>query len=219
MMIRILKMYGFIGLIVLCFSCNNKIIFKDDFKGDLNTKFWKVETKEDGKAFTQKGYLVMDTRPGMTVWLNLKLEGNYKITYDRVVVLDSGKNDRLSDLNQFWMADSKPFSKDGVFEEYDYTKLYYMGYGGNYNTTTRFRKYEGDGVKPVLAEYLASDHLLKPNHVYKIETTFKNGRTTWTIDGEKLVDYTDFNPLKEGYFGFRTTWSRQKVGAIKIVKL
>lgn len=211
----------FLGIVLLLCGCKKNVIFEDDFSKTLNTKYWKIETKigEEANVFTQDGFLIMDTKPGLTVWLNKKLTGNYKITYDRIVVLDSGKNDRLSDLNQFWMADIKTVDGDGVFESYDSTRLYYLGYGGNYNSTTRFRKYEGAGVKPVLTEYMDENHLLKPNHTYKVVTTFKDGRTTWSIDGETIVDFTDELPLKEGYFGFRTTWSRQKIGNIRIEKM
>lgn len=221
MFLKSFKSVLFLATVLQLSGCTNAVIFKSDFKGKLNTKLWKVETKKEeaGNVYVEDGFLVMDSKPGVTVWLNKELNGNYRISYDRVVVLDSGKNDRLSDLNQFWMADIKTFEGDGVFESYDSTRLYYLGYGGNYNSTTRFRKYEGNGVKPVLAEYLEPKYLLKPNHTYRIITTVQGGRITWSIDGEVLVDYLDENPLKKGYFGFRTTWSRQKISNLKIEKI
>jgi hypothetical protein len=222
MFLKSFKSVLLLATILQLSGCTNTVIFKSDFKGKLNTKLWKVETQkeeEGSSVFMEDGFLVMDSKPGVTVWLNKELSGNYRISYDRVVVLDSGKNDRLSDLNQFWMAEAKPFDREGVFEEYDNVRLYYIGYGGNYNSTTRFRKYEGNGIKPVLAEYLEPKYLLKPNHTYRIITTVQDGRITLSVDGEVLVDYLDQNPLEKGYFGFRTTWSRQKISNLRIEKI
>jgi hypothetical protein len=199
-------------------SCNKRLIYTTEFNGKLDKKMWKIET-ESGNVFTKDGCLVIDTKSGTTVWLNKKLKGNYKITYEREVVLDSGVNDRLSDFNQFWMAQARPFDRKGVFEEYDNTKLYYLGYGGNYNSTTRFRKYHGDGTKPVLTEYTDENYLLKPNHTYTVVTIVQNGHISCTIDGVKVVDYVDSEPIKKGYFGFRTTWSRQRIGYQKIERI
>ena len=56
---------------------------------------------------------------------------------------------------------------------------YYLGYGGNHNSTTRFRRYDGDesGItnpkaRPaILKEYTDAGHLRKPNHWYHIKIT------------------------------------------------
>ena len=68
-----------------------------------------------------------------------------------------------------------------------------MGYGGNDNTTTRFRKYHGrrfgapaDEVKPLLGQYTDTAHLLRPNRPLRIEITVAGGRTTYAADGEVL---------------------------------
>ncbi len=215
------KCYWFLFLIVLLSGCKRQLIFSDDFKASLNTDHWKIETQagDNVPVYNKDGQLILDTKAGLTVWLDKKLKGNYRIVYDRTVILDSSKNARLSDLNQFWMAEAKPFDRNGVFEEYDTVELYYVGFGGNYNSTTRFRKYQGNGVKPIIAEYLDEKHLLKPNNKYRIVTTVKNGHITWEIDGEKLLDYQDSAPLKEGYFGFRTTWSKQSISNFRIERL
>ena len=212
------KSISIIFLSLYLLSCNKQVIYTTEFNGKLDKKMWKIET-ESGTVFTKDGFLVLATKSGSTVWLNKKLKGNYKITYQREVVLDAGVNDRLSDLNQFWMAQAKPFDRKGVFEEYDNTKLYYLGYGGNYNSTTRFRKYHGDGTKPVLTEFTDEKHLLKPNHTYTVVTIVQDGNISCIVDGVKLVDYHDPQPIHKGYFGFRTTWSRQRIGYVKIEKM
>ena len=147
--------------------------------------------------------------------------------------MDEGKaGDRLSDMNSFWMA-SDPHANDlwkratwrsGIFTRCYSLQMYYLGYGGNHNTTTRFRRYNGDeaGIddaakRPaILKEYTDKQHLLKPNHWYhiKIEST-TTGRTRFYIDGECIVDYLDPQPLHEGWFGFRTTLSRTRITHFK----
>jgi hypothetical protein len=165
----------------------------------------------------------MDTAGGVTVWFTQKLDGNIRVEYDWEVKVDSGRNDRLSDLNQFWMA-SDPKNKDiftrsGKFESYDSLSLYYVGFGGNNNTTTRFRKYHGNGQKPLLQEYLDSGHLLKPNHNYHITIIINNAKTTFLVDGNLFFDGTDPVPLRSGYFGFRSTSARHEISKFRIYKL
>ena len=203
-----------------------KLLFSEDFSKTLDSKRWiaEIEPKGESSVYTKDKKLIMDTAGGVTVWFNQKLEGNIRIEYDWTVLVDSGKNDRLSDLNQFWMA-SDPrnenlFTRSGKFETYDSLALYYVGYGGNTNTTTRFRKYHGNGEKPLLQEYLDTPHLLKPNHTYHIVITVYNGRTTFSVDGEVLFDFEDHqDPLIGGYFGFRSTAARHAIGGFRVFGL
>ena len=132
----------------------------------------------------------------------------------------NGKNDRLSDLNQFWMAsdprNNNLFTRNGIFEAYDSLKLYYVGMGGNTNSTTRFRKYEGDGNRTLLGEHTDAPHLLAANKEYFIQITIINGETRFFVDGQEYFHFKDPNPLTEGYFGFRTVQSRQLIDDFKI---
>ena len=158
------------------------------------------------------------------------MEGNTVIEYEAMIVADkrlravipSSDNPkpqpRISDLNCFWMAD-KCGGCGGRFLDNYALSLYYMGYGGNYNTTTRFRRYNGDarGVtdaeyRPsILKEYTDEAHLLKANHWYKIRLEQIDGRVRYYSDGELLVDYVDPQPLTSGYFGFRTTFAHARL--------
>jgi rhamnogalacturonan endolyase len=83
--------------------------------------------------------------------------------------------------------------------------------GGNTNSTTRFRKYEGNGERTLLQEYTDASHLLKPNKNYHIKIEVLNGITSFWVDGICYFNYKDPSPLSEGYFGFRSTWSRQEI--------
>lgn len=68
-----------------------------------------------------------------------------------------------------------------------------MGYGGNHNSTTRFRQYYGGGpslndsiARPVIKEYTDPAHLLFPNQWYHIQIRVQKGITTYRINGEEL---------------------------------
>ncbi|WP_164974104.1 rhamnogalacturonan lyase family protein [Filimonas effusa] len=202
-----------------------KLLYASHFSDPSSLQQWhtEMEALPASKVAIQNGQLVLDTKGGVTVWLAKKLKGNLRIEYSRKVVLGDGVNDRVSDLNQFWMA-SDPrqtnlFTRSGAFSSYDSLQLYYVGMGGNTNSTTRFRKYVGDGSKPLVAEYTDSAHLLVPNKEYQVTIIVKNGTTSYWVNGERYFHYTDPAPLKEGYFGFRSTFSRQEISDIKIYQL
>ena len=160
--------------------------------------------------------------------------------------MENGAYDRLSDLNCFWMASSPlpnneevakvttPLSPwrgaggevfSGAFLDYYRLQCYYLGYGGNHNTTTRFRRYNGDTLAiedpshrpPIIKEYTDTAHLLKPNHWYSIRIeVLEDGHTRYFLDEELLVDYRDPSPLLHGWFAFRTTWSHTRLTGFRI---
>ncbi len=203
-------------------STSAELLVEETFDNALDSLVWVAEIapEPNSTVYVADGKLWLDTYGGVTVWLNHLLEGNIAIEYERTVVVDTGVNDRLSDLNQFWMATDPSadnlFSRSGVFESYNPLSLYYVGMGGNTNTTTRFRKYEGDGTKPLLYEHARR---LKANHTYFIRTEVVDGVTTFSVDGEVLFTHTDPNPLTKGYFGFRSTYSRQAIDNVRIYQL
>jgi rhamnogalacturonan endolyase len=83
--------------------------------------------EEKAGVYTQNKKLVLDTKGGVTVWLNPLLKKNIRIEYDRKVVVAGGVNDRLSDLNNFWMAkdprNKTLFTRNGILESYDSLQL------------------------------------------------------------------------------------------------
>jgi len=200
------------------------LVIKDNFTV-LDTNIWTVELDKQPGASVDvvNNALVINSSGGATVWLKKPLKGNVEIHYKRQFVLDGGPNDRLSDLNQFWMA-SDPngksfFTRTGRLEEYDSLTLYYMGMGGNYNSTTRFRRYDGQGNRVLLNEFLDGEHLLKPEHIYHIKTVVQDGRTQVWVDGVLFFDYIDRQPLTVGYFGFRSTYSHQRISDFRVYQL
>lgn len=198
---------------------------KSDF-----SRFWQVEAdnSQPYKLTHLHDTLEIATRGGFTLWRKQKLSGDIEISYFASVMDEGREGDRLSDLNCFWMATDPIFPKDifkrsgwrnGVFEKYYSLRMYYLGYGGNSNSTTRFRKYDGDwaafsekNLRPgILTEYTDSAHLLKPNHWYHIRIVCKGNRVQYYIDNELLVDFEDGQALHSGWFGFRTTWARVRI--------
>ncbi len=199
------------------------LIFQENFDTDLSAWVSEFVAAPGSRIRIDNKKLLMDVAGGATVWLKQPLSGNYQISYTRKVIMKNGKNDRLSDLNQFWMA-SDPhsnnlFSRTGVFEEYDGLRLYYAGIGGNTNTTSRFRKYLGTGERVLITDLQDSAHMLKANHNYRIDISVYNGCTQLQVDGQVYFAYQDPKPLTEGYFGFRTTQSRQEIDNLTIKRL
>ena len=228
----------FIALSLLTLSCRlsaqegqlklltaGKLIYKDQFRTALDTSLWKVEVIDSTGDFVgnKKGKLILRTKNGITVWLNKKLSGNIRISYDRKVILKGGALDRLSDLNQFWMAldpaQANLFTRNGVLESYNNLRLYYVGMGGNYNATTRFRKYDETGKRKLIAEYTDSSHLLIANKTYHIDLVVKDGVVSFWVDQQPWFSFQDTSVLTSGYFGFRSTKSNQEISDLKIYQL
>lgn len=200
-----------------------RLLYRDDFSGDLRQWASEYRRAPGSRVAAAKGRLVIDVDSGATVWLRHQLAGNVLITYKRRVLVQGGRNDRLSDLNHFWMA-SDPrgplaFTRSGAFADYDGLRLYYAGIGGNTNTTTRFRKYEGNGERVLLAEANDARHLLQPNREYAIAIAVYRGCTRVSVDGEPYFSWRDPRPLTRGYFGLRTTESRHEIDDVKVYRL
>lgn len=201
----------------------DKLIYQDDFDQDM--KNWVVETpvSPHSKVAVGNGKLVIDVDHGATVWFTNKLSGNILIEFHRQVIMNNGPNDRLSDLNQFWMAHDPRkenlFTRKGTFSEYDSLRLYYAGIGGNSNKTTRFRKYPGNGERILLSDLPDKTYLLQPNKTYLIQIVVFDGITQVFLDGKEYFSFHDKEPLTEGYFGFRTVKSRQEVANFKVYRL
>lgn len=207
---------------------------------------WRIEAESPLTRVLLRGDTLDITSPkGLSLWWNKPLTAPCTISYRACVVMENGPYDRLSDLNCFWMASSplpnneevakvitlSPWRRvggevfSGAFLDYYRLQCYYLGYGGNHNTTTRFRRYNGDTLAikdpshrpPIIKEYTDSAHLLKPNHWYSVRIeVLEDGHTRYFLDEELLVDYRDPSPLLHGWFAFRTTWSHTRLTGFRI---
>ncbi len=209
-----------------------KPIFQDNFDQKLDTTNWFCELKKapNNSIFVENGHLTIDVADGATVWFKKKLGKKWAIEFDRTVPMQGGKNDRLSDFNLFWQAtdplsikahsDSKKlFGRNPDFANYDSLSLYYMGFGGNTNTTTRFRKYQGTGKKTVLKEYTDVEHLLEANKTYHCLLVMKDDSFFFYANNVLFFSFKDVKSLKKGWFGFRTTQSRQFIDNVKVLRI
>lgn len=212
-------------------SCQQAPLKKADFYQEKN---WVVEKQSDSTQVKFSAHEIeIKARKGITLWYDSMLKSPVHISYQAMVVDSGGTYDRLSDLNCFWMA-SDPLHADSLFARADWRngdfgkyyslRLYYVGYGGNHNTTTRFRRYDGDYASfrdqkkrpAVWSEYTDPRHLLTPNKWYRIELVADQGCMSYTVDGETLFDYQDEEPYVKGYFGIRTVDSRLRIKEMKI---
>jgi hypothetical protein len=190
--------------------------------GDLSQ--WRVEQRPGGQVTTKEGALIIEDAGGCTVWLKHTLQAPVEITYDAMVISAGGVHDRVSDLNCFWMAiepgapTAMPAERSGKFSDYDSLLTYYVGYGGNENSTTRFRRYNGTADRPLLPEHDLKEKrfLLEGNRTYHIRLVAKNGVAEYWRDGEKIFSYRDADALTAGWFGIRTVKSHLEIRNLQI---
>ena len=198
------------------------LLHQDNFDGSLEGYVSEYVRKPVNFIGNRDGRLVIDVDSGATVWLDKPLSGDILIAYTRRVVMAGGPNDRLSDLNHFWMARDPArqnlFTRSGKFEDYDDLDMYYAGVGGNHNETTRLRRYAG-GQRVMVAERLGADWMLQPNRDYRVEIAVYRGCTRMLLDGREVFSYRDPHPFTQGYMGFRTTWSRHTIDNLTIHQL
>jgi hypothetical protein len=213
-----------------------KVLYADDFAHGLDA--WRVEMEKPaagtgGTVTAKHGVLDIDVPAGVTVWLRLELEGPVMIQYQATVISGGGPNDRVSDLNSFWMA-TDPAAKNGEvfargrtgkFADYNSLQMYYVGLGGNGNTTTRFRRYIGDEVeRPLLPEndLAVAQHPelgIVPNKTQTVTLIADGSLIQYWRDGRKIFEMTDSQPYTRGWFGIRTTKNHMQISHLRIVRL
>jgi len=212
-----------------------KLLYADSFSHGLGA--WRVEMEKPaagagGTVTAKDGVLDIDVPAGVTVWLRQELEGPVMIQYEATVISAGGPNDRVSDLNSFWMAtdpkapgDILAHPRSGKFQEYNSLRMYYVGLGGNGNTTTRFRRYIGDEAeRPLLPENDLSvaehpDKGIVANKTQTITLIADGALIQYWRDGVKLFEMTDSAAYARGWFGIRTTKNHMRVRNLRIVRL
>ncbi len=202
------------------------LLFQDDFAGTAN---WVLEAEQPAARVTARdGVLDIDTPAGLTLWFKPRLEGPVQIEFEATAVSAGGPNDEVSDLNVFWMATnrdgSEPISptRAGRFAAYNDLKTYYVGLGGNRNTTTRFRRYIGDPeIRPLLPEHDLSgpETLLVPNQSQRITLVADGSHIEFRRDGRTLFKFEDSAPYTRGWFALRTTKSHLQVRHLRVFSL
>ncbi|BBM67512.1 hypothetical protein VA249_41580 [Vibrio alfacsensis] len=200
------------------------LIHSDSFSSNLDK--WVIE-KTNATVQIKDGELFIDDAAGTTVWFKDDIGTPSVIEFNGAVVVEGGPNDRGTDLNWFWMAQdtSNPNDffarstwREGDMRKYDPMRLYYIGYGANENSTTRFRRYAGDGLRPLLPEYDVSDKKFMnvPNVMTNIKIVNLEDKIEVYANDNKLYEIKDNEPFKSGKFGFRTWKSHLKLDDFKV---
>ena len=202
--------------------------FEDNF-ARFDPRAWAVEAEAgdpSASATVQDGALLLNAQRGLTLWLRTQLIGHYDISYTCTIPMPDRPQDwphaRLSDMNCFWEAQladgNAPFARSGKFEDYDKLQLFYAGIGGNTNTTTRFRYYDGSGERRLLQEYTEPAYLLQANRPYRMRIVV-DAQGTRLYRDEQLL-FSKPGPMAGGgYFGFRSTASRQKIEGFTVRRI
>ena len=194
---------------------------------------WIAEDETGGATLAERGDTLEITAPaGLTLWYATPLRGSYRIVYEATVLVEGGPHDRLADLNCFWAASDPEHAEDffarsewrgGIFARYNSLDLLYVGYGGNENSTTRFRRYYGqrfgapaDEVKPLIGGYTDAGHLLVANRPLRIEIAVTGDRTSYSVNGEELFSRKLAPGEGDGYFGLRLLSNRTRIVGFRI---
>jgi hypothetical protein len=202
----------------------NNLIFQDNFRDGGQ---WLSQFEEPGSLRFANGTADLVAPAGATLWFRPKLSGAIAIEYQIQAVSEGGPYDRVSDLNCFWMATdpqqpdtSSPPQRSGKFEEYNTLLTYYVGLGGNRNTTTRFRRYIADPVvRPYRLENDRSEPLLEPNVWLTIRIVANGSDVRYYRNGALLFHYDDAEPYTKGWFGFRTTLNHMRIRDFRVYRL
>jgi hypothetical protein len=203
-----------------------KTIYQDCFDSDLSQ--WVIEQMPGGRVVIDDGKLEIDDSAGCTVWFKYKLTAPVLIEYMATLVSSNGKNDRVSDLNCFWMAVDPENLRDifangtarnGKFADYHCLRLYYVGYGANNNTTTRLRRYPGDCTRPLIKGIEGKEDMNVPNVARKIQIISTGTAVLFVCDGKILFDFKDPDPYTEGWFGFRTVNNHMIIDDFRIQRI
>ncbi|MFJ7175587.1 DUF6250 domain-containing protein [Streptomyces massasporeus] len=202
---------------------HRRLIAHDDFRHGLGR--WATELQDGGTVTASRGTLEIDVPSGATVWFRQRLEGPYLLEYTATPVSEGGGNDRVSDLNNFWNAtdvrsphDLLAIPRGGALDEYDHLTTYYAGYGANYNTTTRLRRYVGEpGVRPLVLDF--TEPLLVPNEPNRVRIVSDGSTVQWWNNGRLVFDHTDPQSYTSGHFAFRTVWSHFRISGFRVWRL
>lgn len=204
------------------YAIGDKIYEASFNRADTVSWVIEAETPVDINSVVSDGALVLDVPAGITVWNTNRFQGDVMFEFDVTVVGQGGRNDRVSDLNCFWMATDPEFPdqffersswRGGIFWNYYSLNLYYVGFGGHNNTKTRMRKYNAatPPPPPVLKEYDDPGRLISPNARHTVRILCLGSRVTYFFNGAVLFDFQDDHPYKEGHFGFRTTHNHMRI--------
>ena len=193
----------------------------------LTQTHWRIEAEDTAQVTFSADGIDAVAPGGLTIWFREPLSGRVAIAFEAMAVDEGGAMDRVSDLNAFWMAREPqvPLRLDprrGAFADYDSLDLYYVGIGGNRNTTTRLRRYNGTtGDRVILPEndQAGAAMLLKANQWIRVRLIADGNDIAVERDGVRILSLTDPQPYREGWLGLRTTQSHLRYRNLLVERL
>ena len=167
---------------------------------------WAVEGSS--QVHVEDGTLWVRRQPGVhspaTIWYREELPGNVFVRFRAKPIPPEGDN--ACNLNLFVHArelDGTPlrFGRCGAYKDYHLIPNYIVTFVGGYMPGwSRMRR--DPGFKMVSESDIRSE----VDKEYEIVLTIQDGRLRYYVNGERIHDYTDPDPLPGGRFGIRS-WS------------
>jgi len=218
-----------LGFLIVLVSCNTTQDIHYN-SNHLTASDWVVEQQTGGTVTFEGKVMEITDAKGCTVWFKHQLQGPISISYDATIIKNGGPYDRASDLNCFWMAtdpnNPENFFKNsknrgGKFTNYHELLQYYVGYGGHHNTKTRFRRYNGEQNRPLLAEHDLTDaaYMITPNIPMRVTLVADGEKVQYLMNGKLIFELNDTAPYQKGYFGIRTVNNHMKIENLQIKTL
>lgn len=232
-----------------CPPAQQQVLARDDFEASL--AHWQVEA-QDPRSRVQpvmhqgRPALELHAPAGLSLWWHQPLSGEYALRFIATPLpappeAGPALAGRVSDLNMFWNATeadgSAPRPRSGAFATYDNLRAYYVGFGANGNTTTRLRRYGGDGQRHLLdgwadapeaspadrqgpmtaATRLHAGEPVAVQIVSRQPTAQDPVSLRWWAGGRQLFEHRDPAPLRTGRFAFRTTASAWRLEHFEVL--
>lgn len=225
------------------------VVIAEDFDRGLGR--WRVEAEDprtDVELVRPEGRPALEVRAprGVTLWLQQPLSGDYAVRFVATPLPAPASAGalagRVSDLNMFWNAgeaDGPGLAlRGGAFAEYDSLRAYYVGFGANGNTTTRLRRYEGQGRRVLLDGWadppqqeaadrrgamtphtrLVAGRPVQVQLVSRQPTDEDPVHLRWWADERLLFESREPEPRLQGHFGLRTTASRWQFTSLRVLR-
>ena len=205
-----------------------KLLFHDDFDSGLSQ--WHIEAEQPGRISAANGVLDIDVPAGVTLWFKPRLEGPLTIEFEATAVDEGGPNDKVSDLNVFWMANNTD-GRQPVFARARSGAVRRVQRSADVLRRPRRQSQHDDALSPLhrrpgapaacaLATTLrTTQYMLVPNKPQTIRLVANGKVIEYWRDGTRIFHMEDAAPYENGWFALRTTFSHLRIEHLRIRRL